>query len=47
LFYRCSRLASECNSRYGVTVPQAQYLAGWRDGYDEYDRLIGSMEKAR
>ena len=38
------RLASEC-TRYGVTVPQEQYLAGWRDGYDEYDRLMGSMKK--
>jgi hypothetical protein len=38
------RLAQEC-SRYGVQVSQAGYLAGWRDGYDEYDRLMGSMRK--
>jgi len=36
------RLAQEC-SRYGVQVAQAEYLAGWRDGYDEFDRLMGSM----
>jgi hypothetical protein len=30
-----------------VTVPQDQYLVGWRDGYDEYDRLWGSMKKNR
>jgi hypothetical protein len=41
------RLASECSSRYGVTVPQDQYLVGWRDGHDEYDRLWGSMKKNR
>ena len=41
------RLASECSSRYAVTVPQNEYLAGWRDGYDEYDRLWGSMKKNR
>jgi len=40
------RLAREC-SRYGVTLPQNEYLAGWRDGYDEYDRLWGSMKKNR
>lgn len=39
------RLSSECNKRYGVVVPQGDYLAGWRDGYDEYDRMMGSMKK--
>jgi Protein of unknown function (DUF2799) len=37
------RLMSEC-ARFGVKVDQAQYLAGWRDGHDEWDRLMGSMD---
>jgi hypothetical protein len=37
------RLAQEC-PRYGVQVASAEYLAGWREGYDEYDRLIGSFK---
>lgn len=37
------RLVQECE-RYGVQVAQAEYLAGWRAGYDEYDRLIGSFK---
>ena len=40
------RLAQEC-VRYGIQVAQAEYLAGWRVGYDEYDRLIGSFKKNR
>lgn len=37
------RLAQECQ-RYGIQIAQAEYLAGWRAGYDEYDRLIGSFK---
>jgi hypothetical protein len=42
-----SRLSSECKQRYGVDVDQAAYFKGWRDGYDEWDRLWGSMDKRR
>ena len=35
------RLAQEC-ARFGVQIAQSEYLAGWRDGHDEWDRLIGS-----
>ena len=38
------RLAREC-SRHSVQVPSEEYLAGWRDGHDEWDRLIGSFRK--
>jgi hypothetical protein len=38
------RLAQECE-RFGIQVPSAEYLAGWRAGYDEWDRLIGSFRK--
>ena len=37
------RLIQECR-RYGITVPQNEYLAGWRDGYDEWYRLMGSID---
>jgi hypothetical protein len=37
------RLAQECRRRYGIEVPSEEYLAGWRDGYDEWYRLIGSF----
>jgi Protein of unknown function (DUF2799) len=37
------RLLSECRARFGVEIDQTQYLAGWQDGYNEWDRLIGSM----
>lgn len=36
------RLSQEC-PRYGVEVASAEYLAGWRAGYDEWDRLRGSL----
>jgi hypothetical protein len=35
------RLARDC-ARYGIRVPEAEYAAGWRDGHDEWDRLMGS-----
>lgn len=37
------RLIAEC-PRFGIKVDQEQYLAGWRDGHDEWDRLMGSMD---
>jgi hypothetical protein len=37
------RLVPEC-ARFGVRVDQDEYLKGWRDGYDEWDRLMGSVE---
>jgi outer membrane biogenesis lipoprotein LolB len=37
------RLIGECR-RYGVTVSQSEYLEGWRAGYDEWDRLMGSVD---
>jgi hypothetical protein len=37
------RLAQECRRRYGIEVPSDEYLAGWRDGYDEWYRVIGSL----
>ena len=39
------RLVPECQ-RFGIQVAQEEYLAGWRAGYDEWDRLIGSFRKA-
>lgn len=39
------RMIPECKRLYGVDVPQEEYLAGWRDGHNEWDRLIGSMDK--
>lgn len=38
------RLQYDC-AAHGVQVAQADYLAGWKDGYDEFDRLMGSMRK--
>jgi hypothetical protein len=37
------RLAQECR-RFGVQVPQDEYLAGWKDGYDEWYRRQGSID---
>jgi hypothetical protein len=41
------RLVPECRERFGVQVDEAAYLAGWRDGYDEWYRIIGSMDRRR
>ena len=41
------RLAQECERRYGIQVPAEEYLVGWRAGYDEWDRLIGSRKMSR
>ena len=38
------RLVPECRERYGVTVDVEQYAAGWREGHQEWDRLIGSFQ---
>ena len=40
------RLAREC-PRFGVEVPEDEYFRGWRAGYDEWYRLIGSMHRRR
>lgn len=37
-------LASAC-TRFGVTVDAPRYLEGWRDGHDEWDRIMGSVEE--
>jgi hypothetical protein len=37
------RLAQGCG-RFGVQVARGEYLEGWRDGYDEWYRLIGSID---
>ena len=41
------RLSSECRERFGVEVNADEYLAGWRDGYDEWYRLMGSFDRRR
>ena len=41
------RLSQECRRRYGVEVPEAEYFGGWRAGYDEWYRIIGSMHRPR
>lgn len=37
------RLARECG-RLGIRISESDYLKGWRDGYDEWYRLIGSID---
>ena len=37
------RLERAC-PRQGVQFSASEYLAGWRDGHDEYDRIRGSIE---
>jgi len=37
------RLAREC-PRFGVQVSEADYFKGWNAGYDEWYRLIGSID---
>jgi hypothetical protein len=36
------RLRQQCAS-HGVQIDQRAYLEGYRVGYDEWDRLMGSM----
>ena len=36
------RLARECR-RFAVQVAENEYLRGWHDGHDEWDRLMGSI----
>jgi hypothetical protein len=38
------RLVEECGRRFGIPVPQNEYLQGWRDGHDEWYRLMGSTD---
>jgi len=40
------RLQQECR-RFNVEVNEAEYFAGWKEGYDEWYRLIGSMGMGR
>jgi hypothetical protein len=40
------RLQQECR-RFNVEVNEAEYFAGWKDGYDEWYRLWGSMDRRR
>ena len=37
------RLARECG-RLGIQISESEYLMGWRAGYDEWYRLIGSID---
>lgn len=37
------RLARECG-RLGIQISQSEYLKGWDAGYDEWYRLIGSID---
>src|SRR5262245_59981856 len=39
-----TRLQYDCGS-HGIAVAETEYFAGWKDGYDEWDRLIGSHRK--
>lgn len=40
------RLARECPA-FAVTVDEAAYFKGWNAGYDEWYRLIGSIDRRR
>jgi hypothetical protein len=42
-----SRLSSECKERFAVDVPEAEYFKGWQAGYDEWYRMIGSIDRRR
>jgi hypothetical protein len=37
------RLARECG-RMGIQIAQSEYLKGWDAGYDEWYRLMGSID---
>ena len=37
------RLARECG-RMGIQISQSEYLKGWEAGYDEWYRLMGSID---
>jgi hypothetical protein len=39
------RYIPECRQRYGVEIGWAEYLAGWQDGYNEWDRLNNGMRR--
>jgi hypothetical protein len=38
------RFQQQCG-RHGIEVNDTEYLAGWAEGHDEWDRLMGSMRK--
>lgn len=40
------RLQQEC-PRFGVTVPEEEYFRGYKEGHNEWDRLIGSLDRRR
>ena len=37
------RYIPECRERYGVEIQQAEYLAGWQEGYNEWERMSNGM----
>jgi hypothetical protein len=41
------RLVPECRKLYGLEIDEAAYLDGWRAGHDEWERLIGSIDRRR
>lgn len=41
------RIERECRQRFGVAVPEAEYFRGYRDGYDEWYRTRGSIDRRR
>jgi hypothetical protein len=41
------RLVPECRKLYGLEIDQAEYMKGWIAGHDEWERLIGSMDRRR
>lgn len=41
------RLVPECRERYGLSIDRAAYLKGWEAGHDEWERMIGSIDRRR
>lgn len=41
------RLVPECRERYGLEIDRAEYMKGFEAGHDEWERLIGSMDRRR
>jgi hypothetical protein len=41
------RLVPECRSRYGLEIDRAEYMKGFEAGHDEWERLIGSIDRRR
>ena len=40
------RFIRECG-RMGIAIDRDEYLAGWAEGHNEWDRLIGSRARMR